>query len=138
MAVALKDAVWIVDWRGFSFAQQGKVVEERVRHKLLGEEGVNHHGCADKDALEVLGKAERHKHEGAPSDLHYHNLEEEDRHYDAEEEIVVEEVLENVQLFLLDLARIEEVEDLQEDENVEEDGEVLPVVLVPLQGREAD
>lgn len=79
----------------------------------------------------MVGHAERHQHESLASDLHDDNLEDKDGDHDYYEKVVIEEVLEDVGLLLLQLSRIEEVEHLQVDEDVEEESQVLPGSLVP-------
>jgi hypothetical protein len=130
--VPLEDAVGVVGRDGLSLPQQFKVIQEGFRHQFLGDESVDDHGGSDDDAVEVLAEGERDEHEGPAADLHDDDLQDEDACDDEDEEVVVEEVLEDVEFLLLELARVEEVEDLQEDEHVEEDAQVLPVGLVPV------
>ena len=79
----------------------------------------------------MVGHAERHQHEGLASNLHDDDLEDKDGDHDYYEKVVIEEVLEDIGLLLLQLSRIEEVEHLQVDEDVEEESQMLTGSLVP-------
>ena len=79
----------------------------------------------------MVGHTEGHQHKSLASNLHDDDLEDKDGDHDYYEEVVIEEVLEDVGLLLLQLSRIEEVEHLQVDEDVEEESQVLPGSLVP-------
>jgi hypothetical protein len=136
--ISLENAIGIVGRDGLSFPQQFKVIQERLRHHLLGNEAIDNHSSANANAVEVLTHGERNEHEGSSSDLDDDDLKDEDAGYDEDEEIVIEEILEDVEFLLLQLSSVEEVEHLQEDKDIEEDTEMLTTGVVPLLHRQTD
>lgn len=130
--ISLKDIIRIIGRDGLSFSQQCEVIQERIRHQLLGKETIYDHSGTNEDTFEVLVHGERDKHEGFSSDLDDDDLQDEDTSHDEDEEIVIEEVFKDVHLLLLEFTSVEEVEHLQEDKDIEEDTQMLSIGLVPL------
>ena len=127
----LEDAVDIDDLVLLVLPEEGEVVHEGVRDEHLDDDVPDHPSGSDDDALNVDLGVQRHQLEGEASVLHDEQLQHEDANDDDDEQVVDEDVGEDVELVLLQLAGIQEVEDLQEDENVEENRQMLPVLLAP-------
>lgn len=97
---------------------------------LEGEAG-QERGGSQQQAEQVLLEAQFDALKGLSSVLDHGELDDDGGHDDDQEELVVEEVLEDVVLVVLQLSGVDLVEDLQQDENVEEQGVVLSSLLVP-------
>jgi len=95
--------------------------EPSCRHEL-DEDAVDQAGGADGGTVQILLHVEGHCAHVAASELNNDDLDGEGDDRDGNEHPVVEEACENVELTLAEFARVDLVEQLQEDERLEDDG----------------
>ena len=105
-----------------------EVVGEDDFEGEAGEEG----GGAEEEAEQVLLEAELDGLQGLAAVLDHGELDDDGGDHDHQEQLVVEEVLEDVVLVVLQLTGVDLVEDLQQHEDVEEDGVVLAGLVIPV------
>lgn len=87
----------------------------------------------------MLRSREGHQHEGTTSELDDEKLADKDANDNQNEEVVVGNVAEHIDVILGQLSRVEEIEDLQENERVKENAQMharlaIPVLLVQPDG----
>lgn len=88
----------------------------------LGDDSIDQRVHANADAYQMLIEGERHSAGGMTTVLNHGDLNCDGAYYNENEKAVVEEALENIVLLGTELARVDLVEDLHENERVEDHG----------------
>lgn len=102
-----------------------------VREDDFEEETREEGAGAEEEAEEVLLEAEFNALEGLSTVFDHGQLDDDGADENDQEQFVVEEVFEDVVLVRFQLSGVDFVEDLEEHENVEEDGFVFAGLIVP-------
>lgn len=106
--------------------------DEIVGKDNLEGKGGEEWGGSEEETEQVLLEAELDGLKGLASVLDHGELDDDGGNNNHQEELVVEEVLEDVVFVVLELTGVDLVEDLEQHENVEENGVVLSSLIVPV------
>lgn len=113
-----------------------------MRQDHLESQARKERSRSKQEAKQVFLEAEFDSLEGLSTVLDHGQLDDDGGNHDHEEELIIEEILEDIVFMVLELTSVDLVEDLQQDEDVEEDGVMLTGLIVPVtntdRGRNAE